>query len=369
MADILLLQGMGNNERGWARLLSAYGRTTLVQVSVLDHAEVWEDGRRVTSGPETDRAADRRRNDLEFGRPARIRAEAMVREFAGDRVQDLVIAANHDLGRLALRMRRQGRTLRAVLFLTDHFPPRGPPTVVLHRLAVAALTRQAARRADEVWAISPRIPAGRRHPRRFTVPLPIDDFGLPPSPRDRVAYIGFPSPDHGLDMLFRICGRRGWPVDVVGDSPYLATIRDAAPPGTVFHGVRNDPAEIAAILGRAFCGYAVYRTSGPRSYSHFGFPSKSLYFLAADVPVVITDAGHFNRRLAEAGVGRMVSPDEPAVEAAMADIRERPAAYQEAAAAFRRRQNAAAEAFHHDRLAALGIRSPGADAGGGAGHG
>ena len=39
---IVLLQGMSNYERGWARLVSKFGRTTLIQQGIIQHVEVWE---------------------------------------------------------------------------------------------------------------------------------------------------------------------------------------------------------------------------------------------------------------------------------------------------------------------------------------
>jgi len=53
MKQIVMLQGMGNNERGWARLVSRFGRVTLIQQGMIQHVEVWENETKVFDGPET----------------------------------------------------------------------------------------------------------------------------------------------------------------------------------------------------------------------------------------------------------------------------------------------------------------------------
>ena len=51
MKQIVMMQGLGNNEQGWARLVSKFGRVTLIQQGMTQHVEVWENEQRVFNGP------------------------------------------------------------------------------------------------------------------------------------------------------------------------------------------------------------------------------------------------------------------------------------------------------------------------------
>ena len=185
------------------------------------------------------------------------------------------------------------------------------------------------------------------------MPLLIDNNRTLPDGRDEIGYIGFPSPDHALDVLFEICRKHGFKLNVFGDSPYLQSIRPLAPPGTVFHGITNDNVKIGSVLARCFCGYAVYRDTSPNSYSHYGIPSKCLQLFASNVPVVTTNTAHFTQYIAQSGAGCVVEPAPAEIEKAVLDIRARFPVYYEAINRFRETWNAGVEKFHHERIGGL----------------
>jgi glycosyltransferase involved in cell wall biosynthesis len=133
----------------------------------------------------------------------------------------------------------------------------------------------------------------------------------------------------------------------------LETIKPLAPPDTVFHGLLNDEEKIGKILNRCFCGYAIYRNTSPTSYSYYGFPSKTLYCFASNVPVVITDVAHFNENFEKRGVGRVVKPLPVEIEKAILEIKSDYEAYSRAIDRFRLEWNADVEAFHRERLTTL----------------
>lgn len=176
---------------------------------------------------------------------------------------------------------------------------------------------------------------------------------MQPASREEVAYIGFPSPDHALDVLFDICREHSFRLNVIGDSPYLQSVKHLAPAGTVFHGFLNDEEKIGKILGRCFCGYAIYRDTGPTSYSYYGFPSKTLYCFASNVPIVITNVAHFNAEFEKRGVGRVVEPVPEEIEKAMLELRDRYETYSQAIDRFRTEWNVGVETFHRERMAEL----------------
>jgi glycosyltransferase involved in cell wall biosynthesis len=355
MKQIVMLQGMGNNERGWARLVSRFGRVTLIQQGMIQHVEVWENETKVFDGPETSVKSTRQLDEATFSSLTIIRSIARCLENARGKKADVLIAANYSGGLAALILRFLGRAQKVVLTVSDFLPPRGSLAVRLHRRITAALTRFVARRADEVWTVSPRIPTALVNPNNYVFPICLDDNQVLASTRNEIGYIGFPSPDHALEILFEIAARHDLRLNIIGQSPYLESIKHLAPPATVFHGTLSDPKKVNAILSRCFCGYAIYRNTGPQSYSYYGIPSKTFYYFASNTPVVTTNTAHFTPRIEEFGVGRVVEPTSVEIEKAILQIQAQFPKFYTAIGAFRSSWNIDAEKFHRERFAKLGV--------------
>jgi len=185
------------------------------------------------------------------------------------------------------------------------------------------------------------------------MPVALSQFSAPAGPREEIGYIGFPSHDHALDILFEIAKRHNFPVNVIGASPYLDSIRHLAPPQTVFHGLLNDEVRIGEILAKCFCGYAIYRDISPESYSYYGFPSKTLYCFASNTPIVITNVAEFNQEFEKRGVGHVVPPEPAAIEAAILDLKQNYTNYSMAIDRFRVEWNQKVSQFHEERITAL----------------
>jgi len=353
MKQIFMLQGTGNNERGWAKLVSAFGRVVLVQQGLVHHAEIWENGSRLYNGPERDSRKLSRLDDMVFSAVTIILSVKRCFRFSEGRAIDLIIATNYGMGLAALLLRKIGKARRVVCFLTDCMPINGSFAIRTYRRITRWLAGIAARHADEVWTVSPRIPTAGVNPRNFVLPIWIDDNRMPVGCREEIGYIGVPSPDHALDILFDICRRRNFRPNIIGDSSYLQSIRHLAPPGTVFHGLMNDPEKINEILSRCFCGYAVYRTTGPQSYSYYGIPSKTFYYFASNTPVVTTNTAHFTQNIEKFRIGRVVEPKPEEIENAMLQLREEFPVFYDAINHFREGWNTGVEKFHRERFETL----------------
>lgn len=361
MKQIVMLQGMGINERGWAKLASTFGRVVLIQQGFVTHVEIWELGRRVFNGPELMLVRWRWLDDVLLGMPTALRVFLQtVKHTKGHKI-DVIIASNYHSSMAAMFLKLIGKADKIVPFLTDFLPVSGTLFVRAHRCLTGWLMRFVGRRADEVWVLSSRIPSGRTDDKSFVVPICINEREPGPGPREEVAYIGFPSRDHGLEMLFQICGKHQLRLNIIGDSPYLQSIKHLAPPDTVFHGMMNDEERISQILSKCFCGYAIYLDTSPNSYSYYGFPSKTLYCFASNVPIVITNVAEKNQMFEERGVGRVVEPELEKIEPAILQLRSQYSQFSNAIDHFRKDWNAHVLDFHRERFEAL-ARKPG-DAG------
>jgi glycosyltransferase involved in cell wall biosynthesis len=353
MKQIVMLVGIGNNDRGSARLASDFGRAVLVQDGPIGHIEIWEKRHRTYNGPEIQIKEPRLLGELTFGMPGVVRNIRSYQMIMKGQACDLIISSAYAQTFAALLLRLFGKTRKVVCIVSDYLPPKGRLAVRIHRRITGFFTRLAARFSDEAWAVSPRIPTAKVNPRNFVLPLLIDDNRAPATGREEIGYIGFPSPDHAIDVLFEICRKHGFKLNVFGDSQYLQSIKHLAPPNAVFHGITNDNVKIGSVLSRCFCGYAVYRDTSPQSYSHFGIPSKCLQFFASNVPVVTTNTAHFTQNIAQHAVGCVVEPKPEQIEKAVLDLRARYAAYHEAINRFRETWNASVEQFHRERIKAL----------------
>lgn len=353
MKQIVILGGMGNNERGTAKLASNFGRVVLLQDAFIEHLEVWENGQRILNGPEIRTKQPRLLGEITLGLSFIFRILRNFYAAAEGTKFDLAITNSYVQTLAGLWLRATGRTDKVVCVVSDYLPLKGRLFVRVHRRITGGLTRIVAKFSDEVWAVSPRIPTMKANPNNHVLPLSIDNNNVPPTGRNEIGYIGFPSPDHAVDVLFEICKKHGFKLNIFGDSPYLQSIKHLAPADTVFHGITNDNVKIGQVLARCFCGYAVYRDTSPNSYSYFGIPSKCLQLFASNVPAVTTNTAHFTQNIATSGAGCVVNPTTEEIEKAILDIRVRFPVYYEAINQFRDKWNAGVEKFHDERIGAL----------------
>lgn len=354
MKNIIMVLGIGINERGSACVMSKHGRVTLIQLAILQHIEIWENGERVYCGPEVKVNYWLNKVDQTFqGLLTFLRSFVLTLKYSRGKKVDVFLGGLQGSGFAGTLLQKFGRVGKTIYFLSDYLPPKGSYLIRLHRRISNWLNTLGAKWSDEVWALSPRIEMAKANKNHFVVPIPISLSPSSTGPRDGIGYIGYPSYDHALDILFEIARRHGFKLHIIGDSPYLQSIKHLAPPQTTFHGLMNDEVRIGQILSKCFCGYAIYRDLSPKSYSYYGFPSKTLYCFASNVPVVITHVASYNHNFETNGLGRVVAPVPEEIEKAVLDLKDNYETYSRAIDRFRPEWNAGVENFHRERLAAL----------------
>jgi glycosyltransferase involved in cell wall biosynthesis len=318
----------------------------------VEHVEVWEHGKLIDDGPTHKVESNRTLGELTFWMSNFLLLRRFWKYFSPQKA-DVVVASAYSFTMLAILLRRLGRVRKVVCTIVDYLPPAGSFHVRLHRRMTTAITCWVARHSDEVWTISPRIVTGDANPHTYVMQFPVDNFHAPPGVRTEIGYIGFPSPDHALELLFEVCKRQKLKLNIIGDSPYLQSIKHLAPADTVFHGITSDQAKINAVLARCFCGYCVYRSIGPDNYSYYGFPSKAIHWFANNTPVVTTQTSHFTQQIETLGIGHVVAPVLEEVEKAVMDLKVNSAAYYDAINRFRDQWNGEMETFQLERFTAL----------------
>jgi glycosyltransferase involved in cell wall biosynthesis len=196
----------------------------------------------------------------------------------------------------------------------DYFA--GGRTPAYLRALTAALRRwdaRAARRADAYIAIAENV---RRRIRAAyaieseVVHPPVEVERFTPRPRgERLLCIARLLPYKRVDLVVAAATRAGIGLDVVGDGPLLATLRDAAGPTVAFHGRTGDE-EILELLESC-------RTLVLPGQEDFGIAP--LEALASGKPVVAFAAGGALETLADGETA--VFFHEPTTDALLAAIR------------------------------------------------
>jgi glycosyltransferase involved in cell wall biosynthesis len=233
-----------------------------------------------------------------------------------------------------LLARAQGRAsfvaLWSVDFVPDRFGRKSPATAIYDRLDRLCCTRADARIELSETARDERrrrhslpadaapthiVPMGAWLERAFTTTP--ESFA-----RRRVAYLGHLVPRQGVELLLEaleVLVGRGEPVgaDVIGTGPLEAELRERATQlglgDTVrFHGFVADHREVERILAGSSLGIAPYRP-GDETFTRYADPGKLKAYLAAGLPIVLTDVPPNARMLEQAAGAEVVEYDAVAL--------------------------------------------------------
>ena len=239
---------------------------------------------------------------------------------------------NNLLAARGVLARRLGRADRVVYWAVDFVPDRFGAGTPMTR-AYDRLDSWVCRHADHWVDLSRPARDGRaeRHGLRpgSAAPSQIVPVGVwldrvPQVPEDgwrarRVAFLGHLVPRQGVDRLIEaVAILRGRDEDVVldiaGHGPQGEELRHLVgrlgiSDAVRFRGFLSDHREVEAFLADASVAAAPYETSAD-SFTRFADPSKLKSYLAAGLPIVMTDVPHNAGELAERG-GAEVVPYEP----------------------------------------------------------
>jgi glycosyltransferase involved in cell wall biosynthesis len=236
--------------------------------------------------------------------------------------------------------RALGRTGSVAYWCVDYVDGRfgrGPLTRVFETIDGACCRRADARFEVSQPALDARTARHSRSGGRLApatvVPLGAWLQRVPASDPDaytrrRIVYLGHLVPRQGvvtlLDAITLLHARgSGVTADIVGGGPLAAELRRRASEtgldGVVtFHGFVEDHAHVERILAAGSVAVAPYDTDA-ESFTRFADPGKLKVYLAAGLPIVLTDVPPNAAALAEAGAAELIefSP------AALADAIER----------------------------------------------
>jgi glycosyltransferase involved in cell wall biosynthesis len=248
--------------------------------------------------------------------------------------------------------RGTGRAQRVFLWSVDFVPDRFGrgtlPTRIYDRL-----DRLSCRRADARIELSEaaRDARNRRHDlppdaaKAHVVPMGAWIDRVPTTEPDgfrsrRVVFLGHLVDRQGVATF--LDSLHGLPGDVIGTGPLEDELRAHAKrigADVTFHGYVDDHREVERILARAAVAVAPYRQSG-ESFTRYADPGKLKAYLAAGLPIVLTDVPPNAAELAAEAGAEVVADDAAAIARGIGNALASPEqwrARREAALAYARR--------------------------------
>jgi glycosyltransferase involved in cell wall biosynthesis len=226
--------------------------------------------------------------------------------------------------------RGQGRAGRVVLWSVDFVPDRFGrgtlPTRVYDRLDSLCCLRADARVELSETAREGRnnrhlLPpgAGGAH----VVPMGAWVDRVPTTPSDgfrrrRVVFLGHLVPRQGVSTLLDAVAllKSDVGVDVIGTGPLEGELRRRAVGAVTFHGYVDDHREVERLLGESSVAVAPYERSN-ETFTRYADPGKLKAYLAAGLPIVLTDVPPNARELAQEAGAEVISDDAHALAAAI----------------------------------------------------
>lgn len=258
---------------------------------------------------------------------------------------DLYIGIDNLNALAGIVLRWLGRVGKVAYYTIDFVPERFSNPLLnalYHRV-----DRFCVEHADITWNLSRRMVEGRekvsgfpKRLRKKQIELPIGVWWqrIKPVPfskvnKNHIIFVGHLTEKQGLQLVIAAIPLivRQVPqfhLDIVGDGPYRKTLEQlVAQKGlrkaVTFHGFIKSDATVERLVAKSALTLALYRKEND-PFSYYADPGKLKVYLAAGVPVVLTDVPAVARAIARAKAGVLTEYDACSVANAITKLLKNP---------------------------------------------
>lgn len=267
-----------------------------------------------------------------------VRSLSWAYRHAG--VSDLAVCAGGINAVCGLILKLTGRVRQVVFYCIDWVPNRFP-NPILNRI-YHLFDRLAVTFADQTWNLSARMEAARQQHgygdtgKQITVPVGIWFQRFPKQRKSHsqpgtIVFMGHLRPGQGLPLLFdafSIIHQRipDAHLSIVGSGLLEPELKARAQSQhleslVTFHGFIPNHRELERLLVEGDIAVAPYE---PGAFTFYTDPGKLKVYLAAGLPVVLTDVVGSAAQIAQAGAGQIISYEKQALAKAIITILENP---------------------------------------------
>jgi glycosyltransferase involved in cell wall biosynthesis len=136
--------------------------------------------------------------------------------------------------------------------------------------------------------------------------------------RRRVVFLGHLVPRQGVSRLIDAVARldQDTTLDVIGTGPQEAELRERASGNVAFHGYLDDHHQVERLLSESSVAVAPYEWSA-ETFTRYADPGKLKAYLAAGLPIVLTEVPPNARELEREAGAEVVADDAVALAGAI----------------------------------------------------
>lgn len=261
--------------------------------------------------------------------------------FSKNKNKDLYIGSDNYLAFLGLILKKLGKVKKVIFYSIDYVPNRFNVSILNY--VYHFFDKYCLKNCDMVWNVSERMTSVREEfegiksedsAPKIVVPLGIwydriPKISLKDKEKNTIVFMGHILEKQGIDVVLEAISKVKNKIPtiklkIVGKGPYeeklkLLTKKLKIINNVVFLGYIESHEEVEKILARSTIAVATYKPT-PDSFTYFADPGKIKNYIAASLPVIVTDVPAIAKVLEKKKCGLVVKYDSDSVANAILDL-------------------------------------------------
>jgi len=249
---------------------------------------------------------------------------------------DLLIGVNCLNALSGLVLKHFGKVKKVVFYGVDYAPQRFENRLI--NSAYHLVDQISILYADEVWSLSARMAKARRVPEKKSKIVPmgvwLDEIKRAPFSRVKkqtLVFAGHLLPKQGVQLVIQAMPEIIKKIPdfhflILGKGEYKSTLQKLAKKEGMaaritFAGYIQDHEKMASLISQSAAAIAPYQTGDlKRNFTYYADPGKLKDYLAAGLPIILTDVPHNAYQIEKAGCGIVSAYQKEAIAQAVVKI-------------------------------------------------